>query len=132
MESSNTPDWKFIRARAAQLPEPAFEFVREGLTHTVRSIHGEAAVHDDSRPRHISGPQLCEGLRRCAVERYGQLAITVLRRWGLRGTEDFGVIVYALIDREEMRASERDRFEDFCGVYDFDEVFSPAGVPDRA
>ncbi len=128
LERRSTPDWTAIRARAAQLPENAFDFVREGLSYSVRAVHGEAASGDESRSRHITGQQLCHGLRKFALDRYGQLAGTVMRRWGLRGTEDFGVIVYALIDREEMRASDRDRFEDFIEVYDFEEAFAPAGV----
>jgi uncharacterized repeat protein (TIGR04138 family) len=50
-----------------------------------------------------------------------------MRRWGIRGTEDWGILVYAMIDRGEMRASERDSLDDFRGVFDFDEAFGAAG-----
>lgn len=49
----------------------------------------------------------------------------MLRRWGVRSTEDFGIMVYALIERGEMRNSPEDSFEDFRGVFDFDEAFAP-------
>jgi uncharacterized repeat protein (TIGR04138 family) len=41
----------------------------------------------------------------------------------LRRTDDFGVIVYAMIDRSELRSCERDSIDDFAGVFDFDEAF---------
>lgn len=137
MRKSSVPDWQSIRARAAAFPEPAFQFVREGLSHTVKMIHGlddaapAPAPGEPAPSRHVSGPQLCMGLRDMAVERYGLLAKTVLRRWGLRGTDDFGVIVYAMIDRGEMRSSNEDAFEDFKGVFDFDEAFEAQASPRR-
>jgi uncharacterized repeat protein (TIGR04138 family) len=51
------------------------------------------------------------------------LAKTVLAQWGVRRTEDFGKIVFAMIDAGLMRGSDTDTPEDFRGVYDFDEAF---------
>jgi uncharacterized repeat protein (TIGR04138 family) len=95
-----------------------------GVEGRVRSggRHGEAPG-GPSESRHISGQQLCIGLRDFAIRRYGLLAGTVLTRWGVQTTEDFGTIVYALIDREELRASDRDTIEDFKAVFDFAEAF---------
>ena len=78
--------------------------------------------------RHVTGKDLCLGLRDMAIERYGQLAPTVLRRMGLRRTADFGTLVYAMIDRGEMRISDDDTIGDFRDVYDFDEAFSAANL----
>ena len=72
---------------------------------------------------HVSGQQLCMGLRSLAMEKYGLLAPTVLRGWGVRSTEDFGKIVYAMVDAGLLRTSENDSMDDFRGVYDFDEAF---------
>lgn len=109
-------------------PEEAFEFVRDGLRHTVELTHGQpppanelGELPDDSR--HVSGQQMCFGLRDLALQRYGMLASTVLNRWSIRKTDDFGTIVYAMIDRKELRASDRDSIEDFRDVYDFAEAF---------
>lgn len=113
--------------QAERFPEQAFQFVRDGLQHTVQITHGQQEA--EPRTRHVSGQQLCLGLRDLAVTRWGLLAGTVLRRWGIRSTEDFGVIVYALIERGEMRNSEEDSFDDFKAVYEFDEAFaSPAAM----
>lgn len=119
-------DWPEIRTRAAAFPEEAFDFVRDGLKHTVTSLHGPAhsAAAAMNPKRHVTGQQLCMGLRDLAQQRWGMLAGTVLRKWGLTRTEDFGTIVYAMIDRRELRASEGDSIDDFRGVFDFDEAFN--------
>ncbi len=139
MKSSSSVDWSAIRSRAAEFPEEAFEFVRDGLRHTVETVHAEAErecsrglATDLAEPiedqRHVSGQQLCLGLRDLALQRYGLLAGTVLTRWGVKKTEDFGVIVYAMIDRKELRAGDRDSFEDFKGVFDFAEAFGGVAI----
>ena len=134
-DRDNSPvDWSAVRRRARMLSPHAFDFVREGLTYTAASIHGPIEVTQQPMPmsvlrsRHITGQQLCEGLRQLAVKRYGMLAGVVLRRWGLRSTEDFGVIVYKLIDEGDLRPNADDRFEDFVGVFDFEEAFSPRAL----
>ena len=123
-------DWPSIRHRAAQFPEEAFEFVREGLKHTVQAMHGQPEDPESSpdERRHVSGQQLCLGLRELAVLRYGMLSKTVLNRWGIYKTDDFGMIVYAMIDRGELRASDNDSLADFKGVFDFAEAFNCVGV----
>lgn len=139
MKSSSSVDWLAIRSRAATFPEEAFEFVRDGLRHTVETVHanqqregargivGELAEPTEDH-RHVTGQQLCLGLRDLALNRYGLLAGTVLSRWGLKKTEDFGTIVYAMIDRKEFRAGDRDSYDDFKGVYDFTEAFAGATI----
>lgn len=139
MSASSTPsqpNWPTIRDRARRFPETAFQFVRDGLGHTVRIVHGVTAESGElgsnataSKARHISGQQLCEGLRRFATDRYGKLAGAVMRRWNVRSTEDFGVIVYAMIDRGEMRGSDSDRFDDFKDAFDFEEAFGSVHQP---
>ena len=134
MKTGSSVDWAAIRDRAAKFPDEAFEFVRDGLRATVESLHSACAAGPTPRvctgdeSRHISGAQLCLGLREFAIRRYGPLAGLVLTRWGIRRTDDFGVIVYALIDRKELRASERDSLEDFRGVFDFAEAFAQVAV----
>lgn len=129
MKGGSSLDWPAIRSRAAMFPDEAFDFVREGLRHTAQTLHGGEEPTDlpDDR-RHITGNQLCMGLRDFALRRYGLLAPTVLGRWQVRSTEDFGTLVYALIDRGELRASERDSIEDFKGVYEFGEAFRAVGI----
>jgi uncharacterized repeat protein (TIGR04138 family) len=74
-------------------------------------------------PRHISGRELLEGIRELAIERFGPLALDVLREWGVRRTEDFGNIVFNLVNAGLLGASDEDSPRDFAGGYDFNEVF---------
>jgi uncharacterized repeat protein (TIGR04138 family) len=156
MDMSNTSEWQRMRERAPFSPE-AFRFVQEGLQHTLEKVRGEAS-HRPGRDedadldltllaniagidadaldeiaevesRHVSGQELCLGLRSLAVEKYGLLARTVLRGWGVSTTEDFGKIVYAMVDTGLLRTSEQDSLDDFRGVYEFDEAFD--GLTDR-
>lgn len=121
---SREVDWPAVRSRAARIPEDAFEFVRDGLKHTVVSLHGPATpACGPAEKRHVTGQQLCLGLRDLAIQRWGLLAQTVLKKWGITRTEDFGTIVYAMIDRKELRSSDNDSIDDFKGVFDFDECF---------
>lgn len=126
-ESGASPvhvDWALLR-RLAPYPPEAFQFVSEGLSHTVRSIHGhrDESSTDADESRHISGQQLCMGLRRYAIERYGLMARSVLTRWNITSTDDFGRIVFAMIDAGLMRKTDEDSLDDFQGVFDFHEAF---------
>lgn len=119
-------DWHLLKS-LAPYPSEAFHFVSEGLAHTVQSIHGQRDEAKDMAPtdesRHINGRQLCLGLRNYALQRYGLLARTVLHRWNIKGTEDFGRIVFAMVDAGLMRKTEEDTPEDFQQVFDFHEAF---------
>lgn len=119
------PDWKKLREASGGFPPEAFQFVRDGLGHTVKMVHGEGGVPADpsDERRHVNGQQLCLGLRDYAVRRYGLLARTVLSRWGIQQTGDFGRIVFAMVDAGLMRKTAQDTLGDFENVFDFEEAF---------
>ena len=73
--------------------------------------------------RHVTGQELCEGIRRYALRQYGYMAKTVLNSWGVYRTGDFGEIVYNLIRIGRMRKTKDDRREDFDEQYDFETAF---------
>ncbi|MGH7179806.1 MAG: Minf_1886 family protein [Tepidisphaeraceae bacterium] len=102
-------------------PIEAFEFVQQGLAVSVREIHGKRP--DPEQIRHIRGQQLCDGLRRFAIKRWGMLARTVLSLWHINSTLDFGRIVFAMVDAGLMSTSEDDSLEDFRNVFDFKAAF---------
>lgn len=109
-------------------PLEAFEFVRHGLNYTVQQIHGDVRNKEESAC-HVSGQQLCKGLRNYAVLRYGLMARTVLSHWGVHKTGDFGRIVFAMVDSKLMQKTEDDDLHDFESVFDFDETFRPVDRP---
>jgi len=77
----------------------------------------------DEPQRHVTGQELCEAIRRFALQQYGLMAKPVLSSWGITCTGDFGEIVFNLISIGKMRKTPHDRREDFSDVYDFDTAF---------
>lgn len=102
-------------------PEDAYRFVQQGLSYTVERIHGKES--DPKTCRHISGGELSEGLRDFALLQWGMLARTVLTRWNITSTVDFGRIVFALVDNGFMQKTDEDTIEDFRNVFDFRTAF---------
>jgi uncharacterized repeat protein (TIGR04138 family) len=74
--------------------------------------------------RHVSGQQLCEAARLYGLQQYGYLAPKVLEAWGITRTDDFGEIVFNMIDIGQMRKTRSDKREDFQAVYDFGDAFA--------
>jgi uncharacterized repeat protein (TIGR04138 family) len=74
--------------------------------------------------RHLTGQQLCEAARHYALQQYGYLARTVLASWGVTRTDDFGELVFNMIEIGQMRKTRKDKREDFHDVYDFREAFA--------
>ena len=130
--------WPTVLERAGSYPMEAFNFVREGLNHTVeRALLQHEANHlrggglGNPDNHHVTGQQLCLGLRDYAILQYGMLAPAVLRHWNIVRTEDFGRIVYAMIEGGVMSKTAHDSIDDFASVYDFDEAFSDAHLSQR-
>ena len=124
MLESSVIDLSELSRRTGFAPD-AFIFVQEGLQHTLKMIHGEPTTEDlfDDNARHVSGRQLCLGLRDLAVHQFGVLARLVLAKWNIDSTEDFGRVVFALVDAGLLRKTDEDTLEDFRGVYDFADAF---------
>ena len=125
-----TIDLREILRAAGPYPVEAFDFVREGLSYTAGQVHGDL----ESMPeldRHITGQQLCLGLRDYAIERFGLMAPVVFAHWNIRRTDDFGRIVFALVEGGLMSKTAEDNLEDFRGVFDFDEAFCEAELVAR-
>jgi uncharacterized repeat protein (TIGR04138 family) len=107
-------------------PIDAYEFVTKGLHYTVQKIHGdveektcETASGKCEESLHVNGRDLCLGLREFALLNWGLLASTVLERWNVRRTLDFGRIVFAMVDNGHMKKTDEDKIDDFREVFDF-------------
>ena len=111
-----------IRPRFKYHPN-AYKFVFDGLRYTQNQLERDMTCDPDDEEAHISGTELVYGIRDLALERFGLLTVTVFRHWGIRETADFGRIVFELIERGEMRKTDRDQLDDFIEIYDFDETF---------
>ena len=107
----------------------AYVFVFEALNYAQEvlqmgaSVQSNDTTEEDEEERHVTGQQLCEAIREYALNQYGYLAKNVLGSWGIHKTDDFGEIVFNLIDIGQMRKTPSDRREDFHGVYCFEAAF---------
>ena len=105
----------------------AYHFVREGLDYTQRTI----SEREDGAVRHISGQELLGGIRAHALDQYGPMALTVLGEWGVTSCEDFGAIVFNMVEHELLAKTEEDSADDFTGGYDFAEAFREPFLPPK-
>lgn len=109
----------------------AYDFIRLGLDHAVKELKKKDATRA-TRSRHVSGPELIEGLRVYALDQFGPLAKTVLNSWGVKRCSDFGDIVFNLIEYNVFSKTDNDRREDFTDLYSFDEAFVKPFLPSKA
>ena len=105
--------------------QDAYQFLFAGLHHAQRRLNRSHDPDQDESEEgsHISGYELLDGVRDLAQRQFGLLTQTVFRHWGIRSTADFGRMVFELIDRGEMKRTDRDQMSDFVDVYEFDEEF---------
>ena len=118
-------DWTTVAESTPYAPA-AFAFVQRGLDYTTDLVERELEENHfglDELDHHVTGQQLCMGLRDYAIASYGTLAPVVLRHWDVYRTDDFGAIVYHMADLHLLRTSTQDSIDDFRGVFDFDEAF---------
>jgi uncharacterized repeat protein (TIGR04138 family) len=104
-----------ICAQDSRYKPGAYEFVMEGLHYTQKRI---------KRQGHIKGQELAEGIRDLALEQFGPMVRTVFSHWGISRTEDFGNIVFNMVNKKILSKTEEDSLLDFRDVYDFDKTFS--------
>jgi uncharacterized repeat protein (TIGR04138 family) len=77
----------------------------------------------------VSGQELLNGIRDFALVQYGPMAITVLKEWGINSCQDFGEIVFNMIDIGWLAKTEQDSRADFQGGYDFYDAFRRPFLP---
>ena len=103
----------------------AYHFVREGLDYTQQQI----SKGEEGKVRHVSGQELLVGLRGYALEQFGPMALMVLTEWGIWRCEDFGEMVFNMVEHELLARTEEDSREDFKGGYDFLDAFRKPFLP---
>ena len=110
-----------IIQRDPRFDRDAYTFVREGLDYTVKML----MKHTDGggTHRHVTGQELLEGLRQYTLEQFGPMAKTVLEHWGITQCEDFGDIVFNMVEKGLLGRTDQDSRADFKGGYNFEEVF---------
>ena len=103
----------------------AYIFLRDSLDYTTK----QQKKVKGTTVRHVSGPELLEGVRQYALKEFGPLVITVFDNWGIRSCEDIGHMVFNLIGAGIFGKTDEDSIEDFKSVYDFQEAFVKPFAP---
>jgi len=103
----------------------AYYFVREALDYTQK----QCAKSKTKEQRHVSGKQLLTGIRELSLEQFGPMAFMVFQEWGVHRCEDFGEIVFNMVEHSFLAKTETDSRADFQNGYDFYEVFRVPFLP---
>jgi len=103
-----------ICAQDLRYKADAYEFMMQALHFTQDKLQ---------RKTHVTGKELLGGIREFAIKQYGPMAKTVLAHWGITKTQDFGNIVFNMVDKKILSKTEADSIDDFKDVYDFEVVF---------
>lgn len=106
----------------------AYYFLRHALDSTLSNI---LEREKSEKPRHVTGQELCEGIKEYALDQFGPMAGILFKNWGITGTEDFGQIVFNLVEYGIFGKTETDSIEDFNKVYEFEEVFEKPFRPQK-
>ncbi len=114
-----------IRAKDPRYHREGYQFVREALDHTQKSISRE----NRGRVRHVTGQELLGGIREYALSQFGPMAMTVLAEWGIHACEDFGEVVFNMVDIGLLAKTETDSRADFASGYAFNDAFRQPFVP---
>ena len=106
---------EIICEKDSRYKQDSYEFVMEALAYSQKKFR---------RVKHVSGIELLEGMKELLLNKYGPMTLLVLHHWGVRSTEDFGRIVFNLVENKVLSKSEDDDIRIFRDGYDFQEVFS--------
>jgi len=102
-------------------------FLRDALDFTTKQQKKVKGVS----VRHVSGPELLDGVRQYALKEFGPMVMTVFDSWGIRCSEDIGHMVFNLIGAGVFGKTEQDSIQDFKNVYDFEEAFVKPFAPEK-
>jgi uncharacterized repeat protein (TIGR04138 family) len=117
-----------IAAQDLRYHREAYSFLREALDHT-QKITGKPPKKNEVR--HVSGQELLNGIREYALHQFGPMTLTVLEEWGIKRCEDFGEIVFNMVESKLLAKTEQDSREDFRSGYDFHDAFRKPFLPSR-
>ena len=114
-----------IVARDARYHRDGYAFVREALDFTQKAVLKE----NQGLARHVSGQELLSGIREYALQQFGPMTMTVLEEWGIKQCEDFGEIVFNMVEIGLLAKTDKDSRDDFQGGYSFPDAFRKPFLP---
>jgi uncharacterized repeat protein (TIGR04138 family) len=116
-----------IGATDSRYQREAYIFLRDALDFTTK----QQKKAKGATIRHVSGPELLDGVRQYALKEFGPMVMTVFENWGVHSTEDIGHMVFNLIGAGIFGKTDEDSIEDFKNIYDFQEAFVKPFAPEK-
>ncbi|MEI8340527.1 MAG: Minf_1886 family protein [Verrucomicrobiota bacterium] len=110
---------EIIIAEDPRYDREAYIFLRDALDFTIKQL--KKSKEDVSR--HVSPPQLLDGVRQYAIKEFGPMVPTVFSYWGVQNCGDIGEMVFNLIRIGIFGKTETDTIDQFRNYYDFEEAF---------
>ncbi len=105
----------------------AYQFISEALDFTTKLLNKPAT----GPTHHVTGAELQEGIRKYALQEYGPMAKTILNTWGIHECQDFGRIVFNLVNNKIFGKTEDDSMDDFNNGFDFSAAFRTPFEPEQ-
>ena len=96
-------------AKETSINVAAFEFIHIAIQH---ATGGER--------EHISAARLLDSIKFCGHKAFGFLAKTVFNQWGIHTTDDWGTVVWALVESGIWGKEPDDERSDFNDLWDFE------------
>ena len=101
-----------VRQAAGQFAPRGLEYVYHQVLRLARRGSGF---------RQVPAPEFCRVFLEMASADFGNLALHVLERWGLRSGEDLGRAIFLLAERKCLSLADGETLEDYAaaGVFRF-------------
>jgi len=114
-----------IRAKDPRYHREAYHFIREALDHTKKTIGKKS----EDPVLHVTGQELLEGIRALALKQFGPMTLMLFEEWGIKSCQDFGEIVFNMVDIGLLAKTKTDSRADFQGGFDFYTAFRQPFMP---
>lgn len=105
---------ELIVKKEKKYKKEAYEFLMQALSYTQNKL---------KRKGHVSATELLSGIKELALEQFGPMAGFVFKKWGVIRSDDFGQMVFNMIENGLLFKNEGDSKSDFKGIYNFQEIF---------
>ena len=102
-------------------------FMQDAVAYTLELLNKQ----NKHQHKHITGQQLCEGIRKYFLDKFGPMAIDVLKEWRITQTRDFGIIVFNMAKYNVLSTRKEDSMDDFENIYDFHQEFVARFLPNE-
>ena len=116
-----------ILATDSRFHRDAYLFMREALDFTQKLVGRE----NQGKVRHVTGQELLDGLRQYALQQFGPMTTTVFEEWGIRTCQNFGEIVFNMVEIGLLAKTDKDTRDDFQNGYDFTDAFRKPFWPEN-